>query len=598
MSKIFTLAFVLLLHLNTIAQTGVLNTSFNGGAFNTVFSATGSQAEDVAIQPNGKPVVAGLTLINNTAHVALARYNVDGTMDASFGTTGRLTFNCGSSSYAKAVGIQADGKIVIAGSTAQTSGDFYLKRINSDGSIDASFGNNGEVITDIGPSTDIIKDIVIRPDGIIIVAGETYNGSQFDIVMAQYNSDGSFIGSTTLAASTRNDFVKNIRLQQDGKVLMVGTTYNNNNAADVILVRFLAEGLGLDQSFGNGGMVVTALSSGDDHGKAVAVQPDGKIVVAATMYRPPFATDIALIRYTTHGTIDYSFGMAGFTVTDIAGSFDDAAGLTILSNGKILVGGGGVNVTHFDFALLRYNSNGSLDGTFGQGGKTFTGVGSYDDIAYGFACSGINVYLVGISHRQQGGAPSDFAVASYLNDVTPLPLRLFDFNAQRAERAVLLQWETDSEENVDHFLVERSADGRTFTGLTKVSGRNTASRNQYRAEDGQPFASTGFYRLKAVDRDGSFIYSKIVTIKSRIINPEVYPNPAHSTTQLQLPSGIKGRVRIEVVEANGRIVHSQQMELQGNGVSVPLNVSSYAKGMYLVQVRTGDQQFTQKLMKE
>jgi len=202
----------------------------------------------VALQPDGKIVVAGYA----GGDFALARYNSDGALDTSFGSGGKVTTDFGGSYHPDgfSVALQPDGKIVVAG---YAGGDFALARYNSDGALDTSFGSGGKVTTDFGGS-DAGYSVALQPDGKIVVAG--YAG--LDFALARYNSDGA-----------------------------------------------------LDTSFGTGGKVTTDFSGGRDVGYSVALQPDGKIVVAGYA-----GVDFALARYNSDGALDTSFGSGGKVTTD------------------------------------------------------------------------------------------------------------------------------------------------------------------------------------------------------------------------------------------------------------------------------------------
>jgi uncharacterized delta-60 repeat protein len=137
----------------------------------------------------------------------------------------------------------------------------------------------------------------------------------------------------------------------------------------------------LDPTFGNGGKVTTAIGSGNDRGSSVALQSDGKIVVAG--YSDNGSNyDFALMRYTVAGALDAGFGDGGKVTTSISSSYDFGHSVAVQSDGKIVVAGysGGIYPANADFALARYTAAGALDTSFGSGGKVITPIGSaYDE---------------------------------------------------------------------------------------------------------------------------------------------------------------------------------------------------------------------------
>ncbi len=293
-----------------------------------------------------------------------------GLLDESFDGDGKVTTDIGSSyDSANAVAIQEDGKIVVAGYSTGSSDDFAVVRYNSDGSLDTYFGpnGNGKVTTDIGSSTaDYARAIAIQGDGKIVVAGYS-TGSSDDFAVVRYNSNGSldiYFGPngngkvTTDIGSSTADYAYAVAIQGDGKIVVAGYSFNGSNY-DFVVVRYKSDG-SLDTSFGSNsnGIVTTAIGSGDDFAHAVALQGDGKIVVAGVSYNGS-NWDFAVVRYNSDGSLDTSFGSNsnGIVTTAIGSSTDSAQAIAIqiIGNiGKIVVAGYSNNGSNFDFAVVRY----------------------------------------------------------------------------------------------------------------------------------------------------------------------------------------------------------------------------------------------------
>ena len=442
--------------------TGALDTGF--GASGKVTTAAGFGVDygyGVALQPDGKIVMVGDVTSGAATDFGLTRYNPDGTVDTGFGTGGKVTtdFNSGATDYGAVVAVQPDGKIVVAGrSNKGTAKDFALARYNPDGSLDTGFGTGGKVTTDFGSGEDRPYAIAVQPDGKIVVAGYAYNGSDNDFALARYTSlgalDTSFDsdGKVTTALGTGNDRIRAIAVQSDGKIVAAGGIGGNFGVA-----RYTTAGA-LDTTFGGDadnnntpdGYITTALSTGDDTALGVAFGPGGKIVAAgAAIVAGDY--DFALARYTTAGALDTTFGgdadnnntPDGYITTAMSSHRDIAYGLVLQDDGKIVIAGWAGNTAGgaarpLDFALARYTAAGALDTAFGTGGKVTTGFGPGDDRAYGAVLQGDGkVVAAGFAHS---GKTYEFALARYH-----------------------LGPSTDAD--LSALAAEGSADGNTFTPL-------------------------------------------------------------------------------------------------------------------------------------
>ena len=345
----------------TLGSDGSLDTSFgSGGTVTTVIGSSNDFAYSTAIQSDGKIVAAGYSLNGSNSDFALARYNVDGSLDTSFGSGGKVTTAIGLyEDFAYSTAIQRDGKIVVAGYSFNGSNDdFALARYNVDGSLDTSFGSGGKVTTAIG-SSDEIYSVVIQSDGKIVASGNSWNGSNDDFALVRYNVDGSLDtsfgsgGKVTTAIGPANDYADSVVIQSDGKIVVAGASWNGENN-DFALARYNVDG-SLDTSFGIGGKVTTAIGSASDQALSMAIQSDGKIV-AAGFSENESDDDFALVRYNVDGSLDTSFGIGGKVITAIGSSFDYAYSVAIQSDGKIVAAGHSWNGSDDDFVLARYNA--------------------------------------------------------------------------------------------------------------------------------------------------------------------------------------------------------------------------------------------------
>jgi len=371
-------------------------------------------AESVAIQNDGKILVGGWSFTGSYSDMALVRYNANGTIDLPFGAGGRINGMVGSESYLKTILVQSDGKILVAGNNP---GDILLDRFNADGSLDNSFDSDGMVVTSIGSGVDACNQAVVQGDGKIIVAGYTTNGSYKDAVLVRYTSSGvldpTFNTSGKLVAATgiKDDEFTSVALQTDGKILAAG--YSNNGASqDIVVARYTTAGV-LDSSFGNAGLVTTPIGSYNDVGQTMAVQSDGKILVGGWSFNGDY-NDGIIVRYNSDGLLDTSFGNAGIILADIASGDDMIRAITTQRDGKILVTLWSDNFGSPNFVLARYNSNGMLDTSFDGDGIVTTDIGVGDDVSNSVTVqSDGKIVVVGKSNN---GSNDDVAVVRYNSD--------------------------------------------------------------------------------------------------------------------------------------------------------------------------------------
>jgi uncharacterized delta-60 repeat protein len=352
-----------------VLAAGDLDISFGtGGSVTTSISGIWDVPSDVAVQSDGKIVVGGTA--NVVGDFALSRYNNDGSLDATFGTGGKVTTDFGlGSSAGFGLAIQPDGKIVMVGNANQ---DFGVARYNGNGSLDTTFGTGGTVTTDFG-DFDSAAAALIQPDGKIVTVGDT----KLNVAaVVRYNSDGTLDSTFGSGGKVTSNVESNISvadavLQADGKILVAGEAPSN----DFGVIRYNSNGT-LDTTFGNNGKVTTDFGSGNtltspfdgyDSGSAILLQPDGKFVVLGTTNYFSNNRDFALARYNSNGTLDTTFGTGGKVTTNLE-DLDSAEDLVLQPDGKIIAVGDGGNA----FATARYNSDGSLDATFGTGGKVIT----------------------------------------------------------------------------------------------------------------------------------------------------------------------------------------------------------------------------------
>jgi uncharacterized delta-60 repeat protein len=402
-------------HVPFVASSGTLDPSFDqDGLVLTGLSAGDDFGIALAVLRDGKLLVGGEVSSDYDMDLAVARYNPDGSLDITFGSAGWTRTDLdGLDDYAAGIAVQLDGKILLAGTSRN---DFALVRYNPDGSLDTTFSGDGWVRTDFLGSADEAKAVAIQPDGRIIVAGYAMNGTHYDFALLRYLANGSLDtsfgvgGKVTTDLTGDQDQIKAIAIQPDGKIVAVGPVKNGSRLHDFAVARYNSNGT-LDTSFGVGGWVATDYFGGQDFAYAVALQTDGKIVVAGAADIADDLAAFAVARYTAGGNLDITFSGDGRLITDFSVDNDYAYSVCLQPDGKIIAAGYAYNGTNDDFALARYNPNGSPDTSFSEDGSIVTDLATGED-------KGLAVILqvdgkIVVAGSGFNGSDADFALVRY-----------------------------------------------------------------------------------------------------------------------------------------------------------------------------------------
>jgi len=379
MKRIFTFLFLAVHAIDGGAQNcSPLDQTF--GAAGKAFGYSGSgnaYARNIIVQPDNKIIQVGYTWVPYTYHFTIVRYNSNGSIDASFGQNGKTTTAIGVDDHVSYAEIQSDGKIVVVGYTANANYrfDIVVVRYNNDGSLDNGFGVGGKVIRSLGPNNNYAFGGVIQPDGKIVVVGSRAGNCITDC-------------------------------------------WGNNFCAPAFAVaRFNSDG-SIDNTFGQNGLVTTSVGSLNAGEAAAAIlQADGKILVAGQSFSD-YACDYyggyynssaqCIVRYNSNGTVDSSFGKNGI----VSDSVDLATtnGLSLRASGKILVTGANRNG---GATTKQYSSDGTVDGSFGQQGKVRISDGWFTSQA---ALPDGKIVLAGSLYRN---GRDNFQVTRLNNDGSP-----------------------------------------------------------------------------------------------------------------------------------------------------------------------------------
>jgi uncharacterized delta-60 repeat protein len=398
---------------------GALDTSFAGGKVLVDMGISDDYGYAVAVQPDGKVLVAG-TIAEHQGDFALLRLTRDGAPDPTFGAGGKVfTDFAGFTDTIYAIAVQDDGKIVVAGTSivAGSSFDFAAARYLPDGTLDNSFGGDGKVTTALSTDIDIARALAIQPDGKIVVAGESsrgYSSTGLDFALVRYNSDGSLDGTwgtglvvTPMKAGAGRDVISGLALQtidHETRVVAVG------GDGDFAIARYRANGA-LDTTFGTGGKVMGLYGSVIGMAHAAAVTASNGLFVAGQADH-----DFAIVKLTQAGQVDTSFGKIKTAVSST--NEDGANALAIDGNYVVAAGWMKEGMTSSaNFTIVRYDATGHLDTAFGDKGIAVTPIAAAAKTDFGMAMALQADDRVPTVRAVIGGYAStsnfDFAVARY-----------------------------------------------------------------------------------------------------------------------------------------------------------------------------------------
>ena len=348
---------------------GSLDAAFGtAGQVTASFSGIQDAALDVAVQGDGKIVVVGVSRpggINARNDFAIARFNADGTVDTAFGADGKAYVDfLGGHDEANALIVQADGRIALIGHAATDVGgsafDFAVARLTDAGVLDTTFDSDGRATVNVAGELDRAYAAALQPDGAIVLAGEVRadRSDPGDVGLARLTATGALDttfgsgGTAHIDYADDSDQANDVAIQTDGKIVIAGHALVGSTT-DFMIARLNADG-SRDTSFGTAGLVTTPFGTLQDLARAVVIQPDGAIV-AAGQASASTGTDFGLVRLLSDGTFDSSFGGGGALIVDFFGSSDAARALALQSDGKIVAAGFARNGTSNGVGLVRIN---------------------------------------------------------------------------------------------------------------------------------------------------------------------------------------------------------------------------------------------------
>jgi uncharacterized delta-60 repeat protein len=374
----------------SFSQGLTLDSTFGtNGKVVTSFGSDESNLASLAIQSDGKIVACGSYYNGTINQIALSRYLANGNIDTSFGNNGTVLTPVGTylENESNEVKVLNNGKILVAASNgislSELDFDFAIVRYNSNGTLDSSFGTNGILLSDFNSVSNQAGSLQIQSDNKFIVAG-AINGDAVSVnpnfAIARYNENGakdtSFglngLVSVNFGAVSNNlllseDRLECMKIQSDGKILAAGFTSNiSETTANFGIVRLNSDG-SLDSSFGINGRIITSFG-GDTVAYSIQILSDGKFIVCGNDYNDNDNNgNLAIAKYTANGILDTSYGIGGKAVTDFT-TMSQIFSSELQNDDKLIVSGVALNTTA-DFVLFRFMANGSLDTSFGIGGR-------------------------------------------------------------------------------------------------------------------------------------------------------------------------------------------------------------------------------------
>lgn len=610
MKNFFTI-LSLLTSLTIFAQpAGTLDATFgnNGKVISNITNGQ-DKAYGVAIQSDGKIVVAGYSTSSVTGKdFAVVRYNSNGTLDGSFGTSGMLTtdIQLGSDDVAYSIAIQLDGKIVLAGfSDNGTNKNAALVRYKTDGIIDSTFGNNGVVITDFeNLQQDEIKVIKIHSlTGNIIVGGSTIISSTVSKpVIARYLSNGTLDNTFNsngirLLWITNLDYqylfsVEDFVVQSNGKISAVGWRDFPSLQwdADYWACRVNSDG-SMDNTFsGDGVNVYNGSFNGHDRAYSMLLKSNNNILMAGSGHLSTLKYDFTMNEIGSDGSIG-----SWSTMADWGSLLDDIAyGLAEDNNGHFILAGSSGNATNKSFAIARVNENSSIDNSFGTSGKiTTTFESNLLNECFDVAVQSDNkIIAVGYS----GG---DFAIARYLGDgITDLNSfqLITPANQSLNQNYASLAFDWSDAFGATSYDIELDT-SQTFNTLqihtistSNYNAINLLSNTQY------------FWRVKSSDGTNWGTYSNVWSFRTKtdpsslydlyFSDLKIYPNPMTDFLNIESNQLLMNKP-YKLMDITGKEIFSGLIDSK----QINIKSRSLAKGIYFLQLGDYPQQ-TFKLLKE
>lgn len=482
-----------------------------------------------------------------------------GTPDMSFGDNGHVLtlISLGSKSYTSA--LQSDGKIIAAGMAINNGPgggfeyDWALARYNTDGTLDSTFAYGGLIVP---VKYGLPNSIGISTDGKIIVAGHT--NDNFLPAIAKFNENGSFdtsFANGDLLLPDNIEFLTTIELQTDNKLIVLGVTIDSMQISINKLIRYNVNG-SIDSTFGTNGIVIINFDNESSWYGTLAEQPDGRILVGGQVYNGINNYDFAVARFNSNGTIDSTFNDIGIVISDINHTDNLVKSIIVQADEKIEFTGINFDGVLHGYAMARYNIDGSLDVNFGDNGFVITPENSILSYTWDIVVqSDGRMFVAGGATNGNG---QDFALLCYNSDgfldttFASTGIAINNAGALDGEAtSIILQ--PDGKVLAIGYIGDKFALVRYFTSL------NTAIPDL------------------AIEQNSLFFY----------------PNPIAQNGVVQYFLQRTQEVSIDLIDMQGKVVYSlmsHEIQLKGKHELTVIFPEMLEPGMYLISVssKSGD----------
>ncbi|MBL9182540.1 MAG: choice-of-anchor D domain-containing protein [Verrucomicrobiaceae bacterium] len=415
--------------LPVLAADGDLDTTYNTPTgFNSVTFGASDNVYGGLLQPDGKLIVIGGGRPVSNQEMSVVRYNADGTLDTGFGTSGKFSIDitvATSTDRGTCGGLQSDGKIIIGGYTRFASGNdnFAVIRLNTNGTLDTTFGTSGIAQVDFNAGSDRANALVILPDNSIVLTGfaADFSGSpDIDLGVAKLTPNGALDttfdtdGKRTVDIGDQQDTGNGIAVQSDGKIVFCGQSFGTGVTYSVV-GRLTTAGA-LDTTFGGGDGLFTSTILPLYALRSVIIDPDGKIVVAGDG-QPSLSLDALVMRLTTAGDFDTTFNTTGYLNVNFGSGSDFLTSVVRQSDGKYIAGGVWLNsgTGFLETVVMKVTSAGALDSTFGTGGIKKIALGAGNNRVASVHLASTEKVLVSLEGGTSGA--ENFIAARFQNTV-------------------------------------------------------------------------------------------------------------------------------------------------------------------------------------
>jgi len=528
---------------------GLLDKTFNQSGYVLSYFGRDNYAIDVVVQPDGKIIMAG----TSDKNFVISRYHTNGTLDTSFGLGGYFSFSFRGWEEAYEVAVDSKNRIVVLGPDGSNS---IVSRNNYDGKQDISFDQNGRLIEYSCYIDNGAGALAIQNDNRIVIGG-SYDSSYFTnsyrlFCITRYLENGirdeSFGNAGKVSTGFYyNDVVNSIALQPDGKIIAAGqTTTANTNIRAFALARYNTNG-SLDNSFDSDGKVITNVG-GYNGASSVKIQQDGKIIAAG------FAdNNFAIIRYNINGSLDLSFDSDGIAITDFGSDgFESATDIAIQKDGKILAAGKTriSNTNNYEFALSRYNIDGSLDISFGSSGKVLTGIISNGGTQSLVIQKDGKIIVAGVGLAIYNSSPDILTIRYNING---------SIDSTFGESGVL--------------ITDFGGNGYKVSAVIQNESKLVIAGT-----------SNGYFALARY-----ILFNTPDNIKEEENLLAVYPNPTEGIITIEFPK----TGTADFIDLFGRIVKSVKL----TDTKSTISISEFIPGIYTVRIRTSNGIAIQKILK-